>query len=236
MNYNTLDDKQKALLIGQRIKERREELGLTQEHLGAKLGLDKSTIQRYETGQVKKIKIPILQVMAKELAVHPNWLALKTDDKLYIVSEPTPNSPTITEDTTTFPVIGDIAAGFDKIALENWEGDTVEVPNSYLKGRDKNEFMVLRVKGDSMYPLYHEGDKVLILKQSTLNASGDIGAILYDDELITLKKVEYVMGEDWLRMVPINPNVPPTKIEGERLEHCRIIGIPKLLIRELNEQ
>lgn len=233
MDYNALDATKKAILIGQRIKERREELGYTQELLGAKLGLDKSTIQRYETGQVKKIKIPILQVMAKELAVNPNWLALKTDDKLCIVEESSSNSPTVTEDTTTFPVIGEIAAGYDSIVLESWEGDTVEVPNSYLKGRDKEEFMVLRVKGDSMYPLYHEGDQVLILKQTTLNASGDIGAILYDDELITLKKIEYVPGEDWLRMVPINPNVPPTKIEGERLEHCRIIGIPKLLIREI---
>ena len=86
-----------------------------------------------------------------------------------------------------------------------------------------------------MYPKYINGDKVLILKQSTLNRSGDIGAIMYDDELATLKKVEYVMGEDWLRLVPINPEYEPKTIQGENLEHCRIIGIPKLLIREIDE-
>ena len=42
------------------------------------------------------------------------------------------------------------------------------------------------------------------------------------------------MGEDWLKLVPINPEYPPKTIEGEELDHCRVIGIPKLLIREIN--
>lgn len=43
------------------------------------------------------------------------------------------------------------------------------------------------------------------------------------------------MGEDWLRMVPINPSHPIKKIDGVELEHCRILGIPKLLIRDIEE-
>ncbi len=142
--------------------------------------------------------------------------------------------PEITTDTVTFPVIGEIAAGYDSIAIEDWSGDTVEIPTSYLKGRKKEDFFVLSVHGDSMYPLYMNGDKVLILKQSTLNYSGDIGAILYDGEYATLKKVEYVNGEDWLKLIPINPEYQPKKIEGPDLEQCQVIGIPKLLIREIS--
>lgn len=67
-------------LIGERIKQRREQLGFTQELLGDSLSLNKSTIQRYEAGIVKKIKLPILHALAKELNVDPNWLALKTDE------------------------------------------------------------------------------------------------------------------------------------------------------------
>ena len=73
----------------------------------------------------------------------------------------------------------------------------------------------------------------MILKQSTMNRSGEIGAIIYEDELVTLKKIEYVYGENWLKLIPINPNHPPKLIENEELEHCRVIGIPKLLVREL---
>ncbi len=73
--------KDKKTEIGNRIKSRREELNLTQENLGSILWLNKSTIQRYETGKVNRIKIPVLHAMAKALDVDPNWLALKTDDK-----------------------------------------------------------------------------------------------------------------------------------------------------------
>lgn len=61
-------------MIGQRIKQRREELNMTQAELGAALWLNKSTIQRYETGKISKIKIPVIHAIAKHLNVDPNWL------------------------------------------------------------------------------------------------------------------------------------------------------------------
>lgn len=144
-------------------------------------------------------------------------------------------APNITDDYVTFPVLGGIAAGYNHIADESWSGETIDIPSKYLRGISRENFFVLRVKGNSMYPLYHDGDMVLIRKQSTLNRSGEIGAILYDDECATLKKVEYVTGENWLVLLPINPDYPPERIEGERLEHCRVIGVPFLLVREILE-
>ena len=229
-----------TLKIGKRIKEQRNILNLTQEELGTPLGLNKSTIQRYEAGRVERIKLPIIQELSKRLNVNPDWLACKTDTKTEYVAEQnnqnrTMHSPAIAEEFVTYPVIGDIAAGYDHIAEESWDGDYIDVPLSYLGGRKKEDFFVLRVKGDSMYPSYHNGDKVLILKQSTLDYSGQIGAILYDNDFASLKKVEYKMGEDWLRLIPINPSFPPIRIENEHLEGCRVLGIPKMLIREIKE-
>lgn len=142
-------------------------------------------------------------------------------------------SPEITEEIATFPVIGEIAAGYDHIAEEDWSGETVDIPVSYLHGRSREDFFVLSVKGDSMYPMYIEGDKVLILRQSTLNRSGEVGVVIYNGDMASLKKVEYVMGEDWMKMIPLNPNYPPVTISGADLELCRILGIPKLIIREV---
>lgn len=65
--------------IGRRIKQRREALGMTQEELGAALHLNKSSIQRYESGQIKTIKLPIVYAIAEKLDVDPLWLAGKTD-------------------------------------------------------------------------------------------------------------------------------------------------------------
>lgn len=186
--------------------------------------MNKSTLSRYENGLQEPIYTVVVN-LAKLFNVSIDYLS--ADDDKYL-------SPNIAEETTTFPVIGEIAAGYEHIALEDWSGETVDIPNTYLKGRDKDEFFVLKVKGDSMYPQYQDGDFVLILKQSTLNRSGDIGAIVYDSECATLKKVEFVAGEDWLEMIPLNPEYKPKRIEGPDLELCKIIGVPKLLIREIN--
>ena len=64
--------------IGARIRARREMLDMTQTDLGNAIGAHKSTIQRYEIGEVDRIKLPILDRLAKQLDVDPCWLALKT--------------------------------------------------------------------------------------------------------------------------------------------------------------
>lgn len=71
----------REFLIGRRIKECREEKGMTQEELGRKLGYNKSTIQRYETGLISSLKIPVLHAIASALDVNPDYLALKSNDK-----------------------------------------------------------------------------------------------------------------------------------------------------------
>ena len=212
--------------IYERIKHRRKEIGLSAETVAEKLGVSPATIYRYENNDIKKFPTDILEPLSKVLRTTPAYLLGLEDKQLY--------SPEITDDIVTFPVIGSIAAGYDELAVEDWSGETVEIPTSYLKGRKKEEFFVLSVHGDSMYPLYMDGDKVLILKQTTLDHSGEIGAVLYEGENATLKKVEYVDGEDWMRMVPVNPQYKPKTIEGADLEECRILGVPRLVIREVS--
>lgn len=214
------------MTVGDRIKLQREIMSISQTDLANKVGISKQTLYKYEKNIVTNIPSDKIERIAETLSTTPQQLMGWEDDNLKF--------PEITSDTVSFPVIGEIAAGYDHFAYEDWSGETVEIPASFLKGRKKEDFFVLSVKGDSMYPLYMDGDKVLILKQTTLNHSGQIGAIVYED-YATLKKIEYVMGEDWLNMVPINPQYQPKRIEGPDLEQCRVLGIPKLLIREIVE-
>ena len=216
-----------------RILQALKQADLSYGELAKLTGISKSALQRYATGETKKIPIDSIEAIAKATNVSAQYLMGWDESETETYIDDKFPSPNITEDYTTFPVIGDIAAGYNHIAIESWDGDKVDVPNSYLKGYSPQDFFVLCVKGDSMYPQYQDGDKVLILRQSTVNYRGDVGAVIYDDEISTLKKVEFVKGEDWLRLVPINPNVPPILIEGEDLEHCRVMGVPKLLIREM---
>lgn len=208
--------------IGDKIKKRREELGMSQMDLALKVGFtSRSAITKVEKN-INGVTGTKVEQFAKALNTTPSYL-MGWDE-----------TTDTTDDFALFPVIGDIAAGYDKIAVEDWQGETVCIPNYYLKGRSKEYFLVLCVKGDSMYPTYQDGDKVLILRQNSLDYSGQIGAVIYDD-CATLKKVEYKKGEDWLKLIPVNPVYPPKRIENEELERCIVLGVPKLLIREINE-
>ena len=225
-------------MLGDRIRTLRKEKGLNQEQfseaLNKQFGLktDRVMISKWETGFQTPIMNTII-CMAKYFNVSIDYL--NGNENFSKRSSTSSLPPNITESYTTFPVIGEVAAGYDVPALEDWEGETVDIPDTYLKGRSRDEFFVLRVKGDSMFPTYQDGDKVLVLRQSTLNHSGQVGVVIYNDDCGTLKRVEYKMGEDWMRLVPINPSYPPIKIVDEELEHCKVLGIPKLLIREIEE-
>ena len=80
---------------------------------------------------------------------------------------------------------------------------------------------------------YIDGDRVLSRRADALDYSGEIG-IVQDGETATIKKVEF--GSGWLRLVPINPAYAPRTIKGIDLEQVRIIGIPMVLVRELEER
>lgn len=223
------------MTIYDRIKYKRLELKMSQQELADKTGYKtRSAINKIENG-LRDIGQKKIKQFANALDVTPAYLMgweeeNKTTSDTFNFPE-----PNVTDKYSAIPVIGEIAAGYEHIAFESWEGETVDIPDSYLIGHDKSDFFVLKVVGDSMFPEYRDGDKVLILKQSTLNYSGQVGAIIYNNECATLKKVEYSNGEDWLKLVPINPNYPTVKIENEDLEQCRVIGIPRLLIREIEE-
>lgn len=60
--------------IGHKIKKARLERGLTQQELGAIVGVQKSAIAKYESGRVVNIKRSTLQKIAKALNIRPSEL------------------------------------------------------------------------------------------------------------------------------------------------------------------
>ena len=69
------------MTIGERIKQRRKELGMSADKLGAILGKDRSTIFRYEKGDIENLPIDILQPIAKALMTTPQYLMGWSEDK-----------------------------------------------------------------------------------------------------------------------------------------------------------
>lgn len=59
--------------MGDKIKEKRKEAGMTQEELGEKLGVQKSAVAKWENGRVENIKRSVMLSMSKALGVDPAY-------------------------------------------------------------------------------------------------------------------------------------------------------------------
>ncbi|NSF20415.1 helix-turn-helix transcriptional regulator, partial [Coprococcus comes] len=72
-----------AKQVGERVKERRTELNLTMPELGKRIGVNKSTIQRYEADGVDPKRTMIINGLAEALLTTPEWLTGLSKDKEY---------------------------------------------------------------------------------------------------------------------------------------------------------
>lgn len=59
---------------GDRIKECRIKLGLTQEDLGELVGVSKSTISKYESGKIENLKVETINKLIELFKVTPEWI------------------------------------------------------------------------------------------------------------------------------------------------------------------
>lgn len=65
---------EKMYEIMRRMKNRREELNMSYQTLSEKVGISKSTLQRYETGFIKNMPVDKLEEIANALLVSPSYL------------------------------------------------------------------------------------------------------------------------------------------------------------------
>ena len=70
---------------GDRIKQRRTELGLTVDELAEKIGKSRATIYRYENGDIENMPTPVLEPLAKALETTPadlmGWIDIAEENK-----------------------------------------------------------------------------------------------------------------------------------------------------------
>ena len=197
--------------IGTRIYTRRKALGLTLQDIADRVHVARSTIQRYEAGTINQMKMPVLHSIAQALSVNPDWLVGKSEN----MDSPLPANMIPMPKPGTVPLIGAIACGSPILAEENIE-EYVDLPKHI-----RADF-ALTCRGDSMIGAdIRDGDVVYIRQQPTVR-SGQIAAVLIDDEA-TLKRV-YRNG-DTVILQPENPTYPPLVFSGTEAAALRIIGL-----------
>ncbi len=197
-----------------RLKLLRKEKGFTQSDVARMVFIDKTAVSKWELG----LNFPNQNIqtrLADLFGVSVDYLLGRTDIRNANLSPPA-------ETIVDMPIVGSVRAGMDGNIVSDDTGDTRRIAAAALHGRP-DEYFLLRVRGDSMYPEVLDGDCVLVRKMDSVE-SGSMAVVLYDEDYATVKWVEYVEGEDWVRLVPNNPAYPPVRVEGADLEKCRILG------------
>lgn len=199
--------------VGERIKNRRKQLGLSAEQIAAELGVSPATVYRYESNEIMNMRIDKLEPIAKALHTSPAYLMGWSEE-----------TSSAAEDTNlvTIHYAGPVAAHFNATPDDAYEQRTI--PAEWIGRRRPEDFFLATVSGDSMYPQFQDGDEILCLRCSDMGISGRIGIMLLGGGEATVKRINYKPGEDWLELVPINPEFKPKRVEGSDLEKCRVVG------------
>ena len=205
------------MTIGEMIKLRRMELGLTLEEVGNSVGVSKSTVRKWETGFISNMKRDKIPKLAAVLELDPtDFITGEIKENAHF-----PKNIIFADgvtDSVPIPVIGAAAAGLACHAEENIEYYEY-APRSIISNNET--YAYLRVEGDSMSPIIMEGDLVLIRCQTSVD-NGAVAVVIIDDENGVVKRVRY--DEGWIELVSENNSYPPRRFEGDEVERVRIFG------------
>ena len=194
--------------LSSRIRQRREQLGLSQEELAARMGYrSKSSITKLEKG-INDLPRAKLEELAAALDTTPEWLMGLVD-----LPFPPPGFEPLPE-MVRVPLVGSIACGTPITAEQNIEC-YIGVPAAW------HADFALTCHGSSMAPTICDGDIVCIRRQPEVE-QGEIAAVRIGEEA-TLKHF-HRQGETVMLLADNTAVCPPMVFAGPQLEEIQIEG------------
>ncbi len=204
-------------ITARRLRECRERSGKTLEQIGRLVGVNKSTVMRWERGDTGKINMPTLQFLAEHFHVSPDWL-LGMDTPIDPPLDWLQQHGTAQQRGVLLPILGAVRAGIGGIVNEEVIGHEAVDPTTLQTGE---QYFCLRVAGDSMAPSINDGDLVVVRRQQSVE-SGQYAVVLVNSEEGLVKRIAY--GPDWIELQSINPYYPPRRFEGADTAAVHILG------------
>lgn len=196
------------------LRQRRKALGLTLSQIADMMDVAEATVQRWESGNIKSIRYEKIGKLAEILCVSPaalmGWQAHDGDASASLPSNVVPLQP-----MRKVPLVGRIACGTPILAEQNIE-DYIDLP-----GHIHADY-ALTCQGDSMVNAgIRDGDVVYIRQQPEVE-TGQIAAVMVDEEEATLKRF-YFDGAN-IQLVAENPRIPPMVFPGSEISRVRVLG------------
>ena len=190
-----------------KIKNRRNELGLTLKEVAKALGVSESTVQRYETSEIKNMGIDKVEALANILKVTPEYLMGWSDEKGdYSSYDLLP----ITK--RKIPVLGNVHCGTPKYADQEYI-DLVDT--------DVDAGFALIAEGDSMIDVGIQDKDLVFVRRKPIVDNGKIAVVLIGEEA-AIKRVHKTGGT--LILSPANQNYEPLIFDSDSKEDIKILG------------
>jgi len=212
---------------GLAIAQRREEIGMTQDELAKAVGVSKTSISRWESGDISNMRRDRIQKLAEALRVSPlSLLEEETNGLADTVSQQSNAQLLPSEYIRMIPCFESASAGFGTDAQTR----VIDfVPLYIVNEHEAVETICITVRGDSMHPRIEDGDIVQVHKQDTAE-TGDIVVVLDGDEAFVKR---FIHGKNGVILESFNPAYPPMKFTKEESNRLRIVGVVKRIIRNL---
>lgn len=156
------------MTTGKRMRARRKELDIKPEEVAKALGVSRSTIFRYENEDIKKVPTIMIEPLSKILRTTPEYLMGWSD---------TPHAKKAQSILTKLPIFDiPVSAGTGE-----WLSNGHEYTLSELEDVPHDADFALLIRGDSMEPMYHDGD-IVFVKSNVIVESGQIGVFILNGE------------------------------------------------------
>ena len=129
--------------IGDRIKSRRVELGMTVDDLAEKLGKNRATVYRYESGDIENLPTTVLESIAKALETSPSVLMgwLETCSGCGFTYDPLSKEECL-EHNRRHLKWEQASKKFGRIYAEEIENERIKGENRLIRNDSKNPFDV----------------------------------------------------------------------------------------------
>ena len=205
-------------LFSKNLKYLRESKGISKNKLGEMVGVNQTTIGRWETNEITP-SIDNVEEVASVLNIPLPDLLIKdlTFDNASFVD--------IGDNMFKIPVLGTIKAGIPIEAQQDIL-EYIEIPKSWTKGG--KQFYGLKISGDSMFPKYDENDIVIFEKNddSSLFNGKDV-AIMINGTESTFKKI--LVNEQGIVLQPYNTAYDIMMFSKEDVENLpiKVVGIAR---------
>lgn len=183
--------------IADRFKQRRHELGLSQQELADRAGVAQQTIAKIESGNTDNPRR--ITALADALQTTERWLISGSGEK---TREAEPGTDILV------PVYSFRAGmGGGGVNLDDGPTGVFPLPERYaLKNRlDAAALISFEAEGDSMSPTLESGDQVMVDTRDKNPARGGIFAI-FDSNTLVIKRIEKIPATDPVRLRLISEN------------------------------